>query len=104
MLEGLWFASASRAGYVGALVEPGGVGGQVALCRSHLVDPTCHELPQAHEGLWGEGGGVLVVWGSGRIGGLVLEEHVPSAGPEGLVGLFHELGGRDVYSWRIGGM
>ena len=43
--------------------------------------------------MWGEGGGVLIVWGSGHIGGQVLEEHVPSAGPEGLIGFFHKLGG-----------
>ena len=44
MLECLWFSFAAGAGQVWALVEPGGVGGQVALCRLHLVDSPCHEL------------------------------------------------------------
>ena len=41
---------------------------------------------------------MLVVWGRGRISGPVLEEHVPSAGPEGLVGSSHEFGGGNVCS------
>jgi len=59
-----------------------------------LKDSPCHELPQPHEGVWGEGGGVFVVQGCWGVDGPVLEEHVPSAGSEGLVGLSHEfLGG-----------
>jgi len=62
VLEGFWLSSTARASWVWVLVKPGGVGGQVALSRTHLVDPSCHKLPQAHERVWGEGGGVLVVW------------------------------------------
>ena len=30
---------------------PRGMGGEVALLYSHLVDTTCHELTQAHKGV-----------------------------------------------------
>ena len=62
MLESLWLTPAPGAGCVGVFVEPGGVGGQVAFCHSHLVDSSHPKLPQAHEGVWREGGGVFVVW------------------------------------------
>jgi len=52
VLEHLRFSSASGAGRVWAFVEPGRVGGQVALCHSHLVDSPCHELPQSHKLVW----------------------------------------------------
>ena len=93
VVDGLWFRSAARAGCLRVLVRQGGLGGQVAFCRLHLVDPPCYKLPQAHQRVWREGGEVVVVGGCGRVGGSVLEEHVPSAGHEGLVGLSHELGG-----------
>jgi len=93
MLGGLWFNSAWLAGCVRVLVEPGGVGGQPAFCRSHLVDPSCHKLSQTHEPVQGEGRGIVVIWGSGRIGGPVLEGHVSSVVSEGLIGFSHELGG-----------
>ena len=79
MVEGDWFDPASGAGWVGVLVEPGRVGGQVAFRHSHLVDPCCHKLRQTHEKMRGEGGGIVVVLGSGYGSGQVLEEHVPSA-------------------------
>ena len=41
---------------------------------------------------------MLVVRGCGGVGGPVLEENVPSAGPEGLVGFVHELGKGNVGS------
>jgi len=93
VLKGLWLFSAAGAGNVGVLVEPGGVGGSVALRRSHLMDSPYHELLQTQKGVWGEGAGVSIVRGRGGVGGPVVEGHVPSAGPEGLVGLSHELGG-----------
>ena len=42
--ESLWFDFAGRACQLGVLLEPGGVGGRVALRRSHLVDPCRHQL------------------------------------------------------------
>ena len=54
--------------------------------------------------MWGKGGGVFVVRVCGGIGGPVLEEHVVSAGSEGLVGLIYELRGGDVGSgwwWSV---
>ena len=93
MWEAFWFDPASGAGCVGILIKPGGVGGQVAFRRSHLVDSSCHKLPQTQERVRGEGGGIVVVWGSGLVGGPVLEEHVPSVVLKGLVGFSHKLGG-----------
>jgi len=103
VLEGLWFSPTSWAGWVGVLVEPQGVGSQVAFRCSHLVDPSCHKLPQSHKGVRGEGGGVFVVRGRGVVGSPVLDEHVPSAGPEGQVGLSHEVRWRNVrFEWGRG--
>ena len=67
-------------GEVGVFVGPGRVGSQVAFCRAHLVDSPCHKFSQAHEGMGGEGGGVVVVRGRGVFLGPVLVEHVPSPG------------------------
>jgi len=55
------------------------------------MDSSRHKLLQPHKGVLGEGGGVFVVRGRGIVGDPVLNEHVPSAGPEGLVGLSHEV-------------
>ena len=92
-MDGLWSVPAPRTGCVVLLVEPGGVGGQVTLPCSHVVDYPCHKVPQAHEGVRGDGREVLVVWRSGRVGGPVLEKHVPSPVPKSPVGLSHEFGG-----------
>jgi len=81
MLERLWASSASGAGRVWVLVEPGGVGGPVPLCRWHLVDPPRNELPQTQKRVRGEGRGELVVKGCGGVSAPVLEKHVPTAGP-----------------------
>ena len=104
ILEGVWSGSALGAGCVGVIVEPGGVGGQLAFSCLHLVDSSCQKLPQTHKGVWGEGGGVFVVRGGGCISVLVLEEQVPNVVPECTVRLSHELWGRDLCpGWR-GGM
>jgi len=88
---------------VEVVIEPAGMGGQVASSCSHLVNPTRHEFPWTHKWVWGEGGGVLVVRGRGRISNPVLEKHVPSMVPEGPVGLCHEFGVRDLCpGWREG--
>jgi len=79
--ERLRFGPAARAIEVGVLVEPGRVGGEVALRRSHLVDPPHHKLPWTHEQVGSEGGEVVVVRGCGVFGGPVLEEHVSGSGP-----------------------
>ena len=73
--------SAPRTGEVEVFVGPGWVGSQVAFRRSHLMDSSCHKLPQAHEGVGGEGGGVVGVWRSGVFFRSILEKHVPSPGP-----------------------
>ena len=103
VLEGLRSSPAQLPGWVRALGEPGGVGSLVALCCSHLVDPSGHKLPQPHKGVWGEGGGVFGVRGGGVVGGPVLDEHVASAGPERLVGPRHEVWRRNVrFGWGGG--
>jgi len=48
--------------------------------------------------MWGEGGGVFVVGGREGVGGPVLEEHVSSTGPEGLVSFSHAPGGGGCWS------
>jgi len=58
------------------------------------MDSPRHRLPQPHKGVWGEGGGIFVVRGRGVVGGPVLDEHVPTAGPESLIGFSHEI-------WRV---
>jgi len=78
------------------------VGGKAAFCRSNLVDPPCHALPQFYKRVWGHRGGEHVVRGCGGVSGPVLEGHVSSADPKGLVGLARELRRGDVHS-RWGG-
>jgi len=48
---------------LGFMVAPGLGGGKVACSHAHLVDSSCHELPQTHERVRGEVGGVSVVGG-----------------------------------------
>jgi len=72
------------------------VGGKTALCLSHLVDSSRNKLAQRDKGVWGKGGGVLIVQGRRIVGDPVLDEHVPSASPEGLVGFSHEIRWGDV--------
>ena len=38
-------------------VEPGWVGGRIALTRPHLINAASQELRKAHEEGWGQGGG-----------------------------------------------
>jgi len=61
VLGGVWFDPTPGAGCVRVLIEPGRVGGQVNFRRFHLVNCSCHKLPQTHKGMRGEGGGILVV-------------------------------------------
>ena len=81
MSEQFGYDFAPRTGEVGVLIGPGRVGSQIAFRRSHLMDSSCHKLPQAHEGVGGEGGGVVVVGRCGVFFGPILEEHEPSSGP-----------------------
>jgi len=104
VLKGLWSGLALWTGWVRVLVKPRGVGGKVALCRSHLVDSSRHELAQPHKGVWGTGGGVIVVRGCRIVGDPVLDGHVLSASPEGLVGFSHEIRGGDVCPGWGGGV
>ena len=67
MSERLGFDFAPWTREVGVFVGPGWVGGQVAFPCPHLVDSPCHKLSQAHKGVGGEGGGVVVVRGCGVV-------------------------------------
>ena len=64
------------------------------------MDSPCYELPWTHNGVWGEGRGVLVVGGRGVVGDLFQEECVPSPGAQCLVGPLPEFGGRDICPGR----
>jgi len=68
------------------------------------MDSPHHKLPQPHKEVWGEGGGVFVVRECGVVGGPALDQHVPSAGPEGLVGFSHEIWRGNVRSGWGGGV
>jgi len=63
VLKRFSFSVASRAGCIGILVVPRGVGHEVAFRRSHLVDSSSHELPLPHEGVWGKGRVIVIVRG-----------------------------------------
>jgi len=104
LLEHSRFGCTVGASQVWVLVEPGEVGGQVALCGSDWVDSSCHKFPQTHERVWGEGGEVFIVRGCRGISGPLLEEHVPRAGSKGLVGLSNEFRGGNVCSGWWGGL
>ena len=101
MFERLWLILAAKAGCVRILVEPGGVGGQRALRRSHLLDSPPHKLSQAYGVGRGGGGRVLVIRGGGCIGGQVWEDHVSGTTLEGLVGFLHEIKGGEC-SFQVG--
>jgi len=57
MAEGFLVGSASRTGEIVVLVKPGGVGGEVASGRAHLVHSPGHTLPQSDKGVRGQAGG-----------------------------------------------
>jgi len=57
----LWLKTTTGAGGVGVWGPPGRVCGQVTFAGSHLVDPSCYELAQPHEGPWVQGGEVVVI-------------------------------------------
>ena len=64
MAERLRFVSAQGAELGGRLVEPGGMGGQVALLGPHLMDAASHELSRPHERMRGEREGKSVIGGN----------------------------------------
>jgi len=50
VFERLRFKTAAGAGGIGIWGRPGRVGGQAIFAGSHLVDSSCYDLAQAHEG------------------------------------------------------
>jgi hypothetical protein len=61
MLERLGGFEAVGAGRVGARIVPRGVGREIALAGTHLVDPTGDKLPQSHKRVGVRGRRVWVV-------------------------------------------
>ena len=55
-------------------IEPGGVGGQVALTGPHLMYAAGSEFREFHEGVRGQRGGVGVPWGRRCKGGPLAQE------------------------------
>jgi len=78
------------------MVAPGAVGGQGIFSGAQLVDPTCHELPQPHEGVSENAGVVVLVGGCEVLGCPLLEEHGLGSPWENIVGVSHKLSGQDV--------
>jgi len=68
------------------------------------MDSSRHKLAQTHKEVWGEEGGVFVKWGRRIVGDPVLDKHVPSSGPEGLVGFPHQVWSGKVRSGWGGGV
>ena len=60
------------------MVEPGGVSGQVAFPRSHLMDAACQEFRKTHKGVGGQGGREGVTRGGLGQGGPLAEEDGPA--------------------------
>ena len=85
MCEGLGCLVAARAGVVGELTPPGGVGGEVAFACSHLVYSSGDEPIQSHEGVGGEPRRIRVVFRGGVKGFPVFQESVPGSPFEGAV-------------------
>ena len=63
MFEGLRGGAAHRTEGGEFAVEPGGVGSEVALTRSHLMDAARKELGEAHERVVSQGWGEGIAWG-----------------------------------------
>jgi len=61
VFERLGLKTTAGARGVGIGGPPCWVGGQVAFSGSHLVDPSCNELAQAHKGPLVQGGEVVVI-------------------------------------------
>ena len=85
--------AAAGARGVGVFRPPGGVGSQIALVGTHLMEASCNELVQAHKGVGVEAAGVRVVVGGG-VEGVPLAHHEELGSTlQGLVGVCHEEGG-----------
>ena len=87
--ERLLFVSAQGAELRGRLVEPGGMGGPVALLGSHLMDAASHELSQPHEWMRGEREGKGIGGGNRGEGAPVFEHEAASFPLESAVGSRH---------------
>ena len=89
MAERLLFVSAQGAEPRGRWVEPGGMGGQVALLGPHLMDAASNELSQPHEWMRGEREGKGVVGGNRREAALVFNHERASFPLKSAVGSRH---------------
>jgi len=96
VLESFFILVTPWAGIQFILLEPGVVGGQVTFSAKAMVDFSCNEFSQAHEGVWGEAGRVGVVGVCWVLSGPFFEENGFGFSSEGDKFAFHEWGGRDV--------
>jgi len=89
MFERLGLKTTVGAGGVSIGGPPSGVGGQVTLPGSHLMNPPCHELAQSHEGASVQGGAMVVVSWCWEEKGPLLEEGLSHPFLQGGVGVVH---------------
>ena len=100
VLERFYVGATTRAGGVGVLRPPGGVGGKVALVGAHLVEAAGDKLVKAHERVGLEPVGVPIVVG-GRVERVPFFQHKElGADFQGLVGACHKEGGGNVLAGR----
>ena len=78
------------AGGVGIGGPPSWVGGWVTFPGPHLVDSSCYELAQSHEGPRVQGGEVVVVSWCWEDKGPLLEEGLPDTLFQGGVGVVYQ--------------
>jgi len=90
MFERLWFKTTVGAGGIGIGGPPGRVCSQVTFAGSHLVDPSCYELTQSHEGPWVQGREVVVIPWSQEEAWPRCKEGFPDTPFQGGVGVVHQ--------------
>ena len=78
VFERFWFQATAGEGGIALWGPPRGMCRQVTLPGSHLVDPSCYAVDQAHKGARVQGWGVVVVGGGGEQSGPVLNERLPN--------------------------
>ena len=100
VLERFGVGATARAGGVGVLRPPRGVGGKVAFVGAHVVEAASDKLVKAHERVGIEPVGLPIVVG-GRVERVPFFQHKElGADFQGLVGACHKEGGGNVSAGR----
>jgi len=89
VFERLGLKTTEGAGGVGIGGPPSGLGGQVTLLVSHLMNPPFHALAESYEGAWVQGGAMVVVSWCREEKGPLLEEGLSHPFLQGGVGVVH---------------